>query len=284
MKNAMAWAMMVVAAMTVPALAGGGRTPAANPRTPSSSRIGAALPAMPIGGGSGRVIELGESYTLLDKTSIFDANRGVVPGPATNRKGDDVTPPPPPPRALPVYRAAMTDDFGPVALLEIPNSRGGTTVEYLREGDTFSWDGSKVVEITPEVLNLSRMSSSGLVTTIEVVIGRDLSGRQIGSLPTTPSYVPLDAAGARNTGTGLARTPRGRGTLGSTPGGFMNTGTLAIPGATTGAPGGLVGSPLDPPLPPGSADALAVRMAQRRQNQLSALTEPASMPATSGVR
>jgi hypothetical protein len=275
MKNAMAWTMLAVAAMTAPALAGGARTPAANPRTPGSSRLGTALPAMPIGSGSGQTIELGEGYSLLEKTSIFDAHRGL--GPTTTTTGPkpgDIAPPPP--RALPVYRAAMFDDVGPVALLEIPDLRGRTTVEYLREGDTFSWDGSTVVDITPDVLSLSRTSSSGQVTTTEVAIGRDFSGRKIGDLPTTPSYVPLDASGARTNGIGMTR-PRGRGV---TPGGLYNTGTLTTPGPL----GALTGSPLDPPLPPGSADALAARMMQRRQNQLSALIEPASMPATSGVR
>jgi hypothetical protein len=283
MRNAFVWAMMVAAAMTVPALAGGGGMPGNGVRNSGANRTRNVLPAMPVGGGSGQVIQLSESYSILDTTSIFRADRGA--------KEDGVGPPPPPPpppapRVSPVFRAAMVDDVGPLALVEISDGKGGMTVEYLREGQTFFWDGSKVLGITLDSLRLSRPAIAGALPWLDVPIGCNLNGRQIGALPTTPAYLSNDATGAiRNTGgtTGIGRgrvpgAMRGATMNGGLPGGIMSG---SLPDGTTPA---VIGAAIDPPLPTGSADDLAGRMALRRQNQLSGLTEPVSLPATSTVR
>jgi hypothetical protein len=278
MRNAIVWTIVVAAAMAVPALGGGARTPAASNRNSVANRTRNVLPAMPIGGGSGRMIQLGDSYSVLDTLSIFNANRGV---PTTRTTGGGGPPPPPP---APVFRASFFDEIGPLALMEIPDGRSGTTVEYLREGQTFSWDGSKVLNITPDILFLSRTSSAGGVTETEVVIGRDLNGKQIGAVPTVPGYVSQDMAGpARNPGTGVPGRGRGRSGPGGARGAFTGN-ALFGPGNTGGVTGVPAGVSLDPPLPPGSADDMANRMAQRRQIQLGALTEPASLPATANFR
>ena len=280
MRNAIVWAMMAALAAAVPAMGGGTRTPPANNRNSMANRTRNILPAAPIGSGTGRIIQLEEGYSVLERTSIFDANRGRPTGPTTSTGR---TPPPMP--ETPVFRASMFDDLGPLALMELPDGQGGTKAEYLREGETFSWDGSKVLEITTDILFLSRSSGVGGMTETEVAIGRDLSGRQIGTLPTMPGYVPQDLAGpVRSPGTGSTRLGRGRGVRGGTPGGLFSNGISNVPANAISPLGALIGSPLDPPLPPGSADDIAGRMARRRQNQLRVPMEPAPMAGPSGVR
>jgi hypothetical protein len=274
MKTTLALAMIVAAVAAVPAMGGGARTPGNSVRSATVLRTPAPWPATPMSSGRGRTIALDESYAILDTTSIFQADRGL-------KKVAD--PPPTPERALPVFRAAMFDEGGPLALMEIPSGRGGTRVEYLREGQTFAWDGSRVLSITPDLLILAPTASAGDAAGLEVVIGCDLKGKQIGSLPLAPPYVPNNPTTARTPRTGTSRFGRGLGMTGVTPAGFFGNETTWSTG-NADAVTGITGEPLTPPPPSESSVTAAPRLTFGRQNRPSVPMGPTSRPTTPNMR
>jgi hypothetical protein len=157
-------------------------------------------------------------------------------------------------RQVPVFRGVMIDDNGPLALMEIPDANGGMSNEYLREGQTVPWGDSKVLSITFDKLRLSRIPAYAWQNSwIDVSIGFDLNGRQIGTLPLLP-------------GTGRWNLPNRGGPRRD----WMSE--LGVP--RNFGSNGLIGIGLESDLPVGSADNLEARMIQRRENQLREVLKP----------
>jgi hypothetical protein len=239
-------------AATAPAFAGENGVVVKHPgATARSSRL--TEPPAPLNMNNRGDTKLGSAYAILDTRSIF-AQSGIGEGAKpTVRNG--------PPRILaerpaPVFRGAMIDDIGSLALMEIQEADGSTRTEYLREGQTVSWGDAKVLRITMDTLRLSRVPVfAGQMSWIDVAIGCNLNGAQIGTLPVV--------AGSGNVlnRPGLPRP----GVTGSFRWRGANNGDSTAPGSS-----------LDAPLPSGSADDIAARMIARRQEQLRDLTNVAA--------
>ncbi len=220
-------------------------------------------------GGSGRQMQLGDSYAIFNTVSIFDLNRNVTPPPP---------PPPPPPLqpdkynlGAPVFRGSIVDDVGPLAMLEIQEANGAISYQYLREGQLVSWNHATVLRITLDTLRLSDTSGTG----IDIPIGSNLYRVPVGTLPTAPSFVSNDVIGAST----VPQPGAGVGGLRGLRGGFT-PGTGARGNTASGLATTLINPALNPPLPPGTTDDLAARMALRRQIQLrgTASSMPAPLP------
>jgi hypothetical protein len=214
----------------------------------------AAPPTSPINTPKSPAIPLAEPYAILNTMSIFAVDHRSA---ESRTKGVEqsslvrYTPP-----STPVFRGVMIDDNGPLALMEIPDSSGGMRNEYLREGQTVSWGDSKVLSITLDNLRLSLTPAFAWQHSwIDIPIGCNLNGQQIGTLPVIPG---------RGTGSSPnRRSPR--------PNWFSELGLAGNVGGN-----GSAGLANDPALPPGSTDNLEVRMIQRRQTQVRAVSKPES--------
>jgi hypothetical protein len=275
--------------------------------TSRTNRTAAATPTTPLrSNGSGQRIQLSNDYAILDTTSIFAQNRRAV-------SSSEVNPADVQPvvfrGASPVVRAAMIDDLGPLALLEVQQRDGSLAALYVRKGDTVEYANAKVLDVTLEYLRLSRASTGeGSSAYFDVPVGRNLDGQISGVLPATLVNQSLDALGAtQNQNYGRNnRGGRGGGTYGGNfgggnfggnyggnfgggnyGGGYNNyaggLGALVGGGTTAVSVTNTVVNPnLDPPLPPGTNDDIAARMAARRQTQLNSSPAPApvSTPAS----
>jgi hypothetical protein len=236
---------------TVPAFALEGRG-AVKQSGATSRPTTVAPPTSPINAPKSPVVPLAEPYAILNTVSIFAVDHRSAEGrmkrteqPALVR----VTPP-----SAPVFRGVIIDDNGPLALMEVPDGNGGTSTEYLREGQTVSWSNSKVLSITLDKLRLSRTSVYGWQDSgVDIPIGFNLNGQQIGTLPLLPGAGMGDVFNRR----------------GSRPNRAFGLGVVENVGNF-----GSAHVAIDSALPSGDAEDLETRMIQRRQNQLRAVVRP----------
>jgi len=184
-----------------------------------------------------------------------------------------------------VFRGTMIDDTGAIALMEVQQG-GGTIAQYLREGDPVPYNNSKVIEVTLDHLRLSRVQvNADSLPYLDLPPGYDLDGNQVGFIPNSPSYLSADllgqTSGQNNQGGRNGRGGRGGGGNfggGNFGGGAYNTagvGGMYVGSTAAGLATSIINPSLDPPLPPGSADNIAGRMAARRASQMSAPAAPA---------
>jgi hypothetical protein len=204
---------------------------------------------------------LTEENNIFSTVSIFSSSRRPAdiapPTGSGNTLGTGIRPQPVP---SPVFRGVMNVDSGTVALIEVPDSSGNTRSQYVRVGETLK--GATVLSISFESMRLSRAPVyAGQEPWVDVPIGCNLEGNQVGTLPMAVGTY----GGAMANQPGMPRADV-MGALRRPVGNFR---------AAT-----VTGSPLDPALPPGSADDLATRMALRRQMQLRGPTGESATPET----
>lgn len=255
--------------------------------------------------GRGTQIQLSESYAILDTTSIFAQNRRAarIDDFVDTQPAQIVVRIPTVRMEAPVFRGTVVDDTGkPIAVMEVRQPDGTYKADYLQQGDPVEYSNSKVLEVTLDYLRLARVqASANSLPYIDIQPGFNLDGTQMGSLPNTPTYLSQDAQGLSNGQNAGGRGGRGgRGGAGGMGGMTGGMGGMGGGGGRTGGGGGYVGTTagsmatslvnpaLDPPLPPGSSDDIAGRMASRRQIQMSgaagtAAPAPSAAPTTPGT-
>ncbi len=224
------------------------------------------------------------SYNILETTSIFAQDRRAVS--YNSGQVQDPTPvvitPVVPRGNTPIFRASMIDDNGPLVMLEVLEFNGNLTYYYYRVGQTLEWNKSQILRIDLDKMQLSRASATGF---IEIPLGYNIDGYSASAgLPNSPTYQSNDALGQtnnQNTGGG-GRGGRGGGGGGGGfaggnfggggGGGGRGGGGFGGGGTAGGMATSIINPMLDPPLPGGSTDDIAARMAQRRNLQLNSTT------------
>jgi hypothetical protein len=202
---------------------------------------------MPVYSPNATAAPLTDDYGVLDEESIFSRYHEKEQPATQPTKNPEPGPKPVGlARVVPVFRGVMVVDSGTVALMEMPNAKGDVEGRYVREGDALG--GATVLCITFETLRLSRTPAfGGQVPWVDVPIGCNLDGVAIGALPVASS------ASAAGNQLGMSRRDL-RGTMRAPTGAVQSLASTSLP--------------VDAPLPAGSADDLAGRMALRRQMQL----------------
>jgi hypothetical protein len=236
------------------------------------------------------------TFKELETTSIFAKDRRAVDpnGPLVDTS--PIITVPPPQSAFrgdaPIFRGVVEDKNGIQGLLEVQKQDPVThnvmpSTEYIRKGETITWNNSQVVDLSMDGLTVIRGGKNVLIP-----LGYNVENQPASLLSSVAAYVSQDALGVQNNqnnnnnGFGGGRNGRGGGGFGA-GGGGGGFGAGGVGGGRNGGVGfgagiaqAIVSVQLDPPLPPGSADDLEARMRARRDAQTGGASAPVVVPTT----